>query len=290
MTLRLLRCLLPLALMAGSAHAQLVASMRLSKSQYIAGEPVVAIVTITNHSGGNLVLQSRDRVQWLDFVVKNSNGEPVSSPPVKNFGALQIGAGQSMAREVDLTKHFRLMDPGNFSVSAVVRMPSGEDNATVTNRLMFNINPGRPYWTQKVGVPGKPNETREYRILNFNGDQKSQLYAQVINTRTGIPIQTFLLGESLSLRKPVVTVDRNQRMHILFLATPSMFVHCQVDIDGRLADRKIHQRAGQGDPQLVTSPTGEVMVVNSVIYDPQAVAAARAKQRKASDRPAFMYE
>ncbi len=289
MTLRILRSLLLFALVALPAHAQLVSSLRLTKSQYIAGEPVIAIVTITNHSGGELILQSVDRIQWLDFMVKNLNGQPVTSPPVKNFGPIKIGAGQSMAREVDLTQYFHLYEPGNFSVAAIVRMPGG-DSGTSTNRLTFNVNPGRPYWTQKVGVPGKPGVTREYRILNFNGDQKSQLYAQVIDGRTGMPIRTFLLGESLSLRKPSVTIDRNQRMHVMFLATPAMFVHCQVDLDGRLADRKIHQRASQGDPQLVTSSTGEVGVINSVIYDPEAIRAAKAKQRKASDRPAFIYE
>lgn len=290
MTLRILQTVLPLLVLASAAHAQLVTSLRLSKAQYVAGEPVIAIVTVTNHSGRDLVLQNQDRMGWLDFVVKNRNGNPVTSPAAAGFGALKIGTGQSMAREVDLTQHYRLSEPGNFSVSAIVRIPGTDGEASATNRVFFNLNPGRAYWSQKVGIPGKPGQTREFRVLNFNGEQKSQLYAQVIESRTGMSVRTFLLGDSLSIRQPSVTIDRAQRMHVLFLASPTMYVHCQVDTDGRLVDRKIHQRGPQGDPQLMTDANGVVGVSNSIPYDPKAVAAAKARQRKASDRPAFIYE
>jgi len=293
MTFRLLPIFLTLVACAATAHAQLVTALRLSKTQYVAGEPVIAIVTITNHAGRDLVLQGHDRTQWLDFLVKRSNGEAVTSPRTPSFGSLKIGAGQSMAREVDLTQFFHLYDPGNFSVSAIIRMPGEEasgSGGTSTNRVLFNLNPGRPYWSQKVGLPGRPGQTREFRVLNFSGNQKSELYAQVIDNRTGMPVRTFLLGEALSLRKPSVTVDRSQRMHILFLSSPTMYIHCLIDTDGRLVEHKYHQRGPQGDPQLYTSAQGEVAVGNSIPYDPKAVAAEKAKQRKASDRPAFVYE
>lgn len=287
----LLRILVPLAFLIGAAHGQLVASLRLSKSQYVAGEPVIAIVTITNHAGRDLVLQTQDRLPWLSFLVKNQNGSPVSTPKGGGaFGALKIGAGQSMAREVDLSQHFHLSEPGNFSVGAVIRVPGQTDDSTGTNRVIFSLNPGRAYWSQKIGIPSKPGQTREYRVLNFNGEQKSQLYAQVVDNTTGRPVRTFLLGDSLSMRKPSVTIDRAQRMHVLFLATPTMYLHCEVDSDGRLVNRQIHQRGPQGDPALMTSPKGDVLVSNSIPYDPKAVEAAKKQTRKASDRPAFIYE
>jgi hypothetical protein len=169
-------------------------------------------------------------------------------------------------------------------------MPGENAGGASTNRVLFNLNPGRPYWAQKVGLPGRPGQTREYRILNFSGNQKSQLYAQVIDNRTGMPVRTFLLGDALSLRKPSVTVDRSQRMHVLFLTSPTMYTHCLIDTDGRVVEQKFHQRGPQGDPQLITGGDGQVAVSNSIPYDPQAVAAEKAKTRKASDRPAFVYE
>ncbi len=274
----------------GHSEAQLATSLQLSKRDYILGEPILASVTVTNHAGRDLVFASDNRLQWLDFLVKDSNGNPVSPHVRKMFGAMQIGAGQSMARQIDLSELFQFSRPGSYSVSAVVRLPGDTHQGSSTNRALFNLTPGRPYWTQKVGLADRPGETREYRILNFVGGQKNQLYAQIADGRTGRSIRTFLLGDSLSLRKPLVTVDRNQRMHVLFLASPTMSVHCQIDTDGRLVGRDIHERGPEGDPQLVSLPDGTVRVSNSIPYDPNAAAAAQNRIRRISERPAVVYD
>ncbi|NJR43353.1 MAG: hypothetical protein HC767_12520, partial [Akkermansiaceae bacterium] len=38
----------------GIASAQLSASLKLSKRQFVMGEPVLAVITVTNYSGGDL--------------------------------------------------------------------------------------------------------------------------------------------------------------------------------------------------------------------------------------------
>ena len=273
----------------GVASAQLSATLSIPKTQYVAGEPVVVVVTVTNHAGQILTFSGDARTPWLDFIVKDRHGESVTPKGRSVFGKMTIRAGESLSREVDLAQCFQLSEPGNFSVSALVHMPGDATGGASSNRVLFNQSPGSPYWTQKVGIPGKPGQTREFRLLNFSGDEKSQIYAQVVDNRTGNNVRTFLLGDVLMLRKPLVTVDRLQRMHVLFLATPTMWVHCQVDSDGKLVDRQIHQRGTQGDPQLMTFGDGTVRVSNSVLYDQKAAAEAKAKIRKASDRPAITY-
>ena len=282
--------ILTLALVfAAAAQAQLSTSLRLNKKQYLAGEPVVAVVTITNHSGRQLTFASDGRTQWLDFLIKDRLGEPVTSKGREIFGKMTIRAGESMAREVDLSRYFQIGEPGNYSVAAMVHTPGGNGEGSSTNRVMFNQSPGVRYWSQKVGIPGKSGQTREFRVLNFSGDEKAQIYAQVIDDRTGQNVRTFLLGDVLMLRKPLVTVDRQQRMHVMFLATPTMWVHYQIDTDAKVVNRQIHQRGSQGDPQLITFADGTVRVANSIPYDPKAAAEAKAKVRKASDRPPITY-
>lgn len=271
------------------AQAQLATSLKLSKKNYLAGEPVVAVVTITNHAGRELTFYGDGRRQWLDFMVKNNRGELVTPRRNTSFGKMTIRAGESLSRQVILGQHYHLGEPGNYSAVAIVHLPGSEGQGASTNRVTFNQSPGSPYWTQKVGIPGKAGQTREFRILNFHGDDKSQIYAQVLDGRTGQSVRTFALGEVLMLRKPLVTVDRKQRMHVMFLATPTMWVHCQIDTDGKLVDRQIHQRGAQGDPKLITFGDGTVRVGNSIPYDQKAAAEAKAKIRKASDRPAITY-
>ena len=157
---RTLPTLAALLLCAASAQAQIAASLRISKKQHLAGEPVIAVVTITNHSGRDLVFQSDGRFQWMDFIVKRSNGNPVSGKTRELFGPMKIQAGQTLAREVDLARHFQLSEPGDFSVSAVIHMPGQPDSGSSTNRVFFNQTPGRIYWSQKVGLPGKTDQTR----------------------------------------------------------------------------------------------------------------------------------
>lgn len=281
---------LPLAVaLVCSAHAQLATSLSVTKKQYLAGEPVIAIVTITNHSGNDLTFASDGRVQWLDFMIKDSKGNSVTPRGNKVFGKMTIKAGESLAREVDLAQCFILTEPGNFSVGAVIRLPGATTEGTSTNRVLFNQSPGLLYWSQSVGIAGRSGQTRKYRIINFAGDQKTQIYAQIVDERTGQFVHTFLLGDLLMLRKPLVTVDRQQHMHVMFLATPTMWVHCEVDTDGKLVNREIHQRGSQGDPQLLTFADGTVRVANSIPYDQKAAAEAKAKIRKASDRPPITY-
>lgn len=289
MTHRSLKFLAAALVFATSAHAQLATSLKLAKTEHLAGEPVIAVVTVTNHAGRELVFQSDGRFQWLDFIVKTSSGNTVNTRGRKLFGPMKIKAGETLAREVDLSQHFQLSEPGNFTVSAVVHHPGSQTEGTATNRVFFNQSPGRLYWSQKVGVSVGGNRTREYRLLNFSADSKSQLYAQIKDGTTGQMVHTFRLGDVLMLRKPLATVDRQQRMHVLFLATPTMWVHCVVNTDGKLVGRQIHGRGPQGDPQLLTFGDGTVKVANSIPQDPKAAAEAKARTRKASDRPAITY-
>ena len=272
-----------------AANAQLATSLSLTKQQYLAGEPVIAIVTITNHAGRELTFTSDGRMSWLDFILKDSRGDSVTPKGHSQFGKMTIKAGESLSTKFDLSKSFVLTEQGNFSLSAVIHLPGSTDQGTGTNRVTFSQTPGRLYWSQSVGIPGRSGQTRQFRILNFAGDQKDELYAQIVDDRTGQFVRTFLLGDVLMLRKPMATVDRQQRMHVMFLATPTMWVHCEIDTDGKLVNREIHQRGATGDPMLLTFGDGSVRVSNSIPYDAKAAAEAQSKIRKASDRPAITY-
>lgn len=287
---RLLFPLVFLVLGLAQAVAQIEVKLQMPRNTYVAGESVPVTISITNHSGQDLVLQGSSRASWIDFTVTSGRGVPMTPLGRPAFGAVKVPLGQTMARTVDLAQLFPLRTMGNYSIYGVVRLPGQITDGFISNRLLFNINNALPYWSQKVGVPGKAGQTREYRVLNFTGGKKNMLYAQVVDSRTGNPLQTHSLGEVLMFRKPTVTLDNRQVMHVLYLIGPTLWSHARIGPDGSLLGRELHKRGAGPDPELVTLQGGIVQVGNSIPYDPKAEAEARGRVRKASDRPAFIYQ
>lgn len=287
---RLLAFLLCAGALVASGSAQVVANLRMDRTQFVAGEPVNAVVTLTNHSGQDLLLQTSGRQPWLDFIIKKEGGLPVAPIQALNFGAAQIPMGQTMSRSIDLAKYFRLHELGSFSVYAVVRLPGQTTEGSLSNRLLFTVTTLRPYWQQKVGVPGKPGQINEYRVLTFAGAQTTKLLVQVADTRTGLPLQTVSFGDMLTFRKPQITLDSQQNLHVLYLVTPTMWAHGRVDPNGNLLGRDLHKRGGGSDPQLMAQADGSVQVGGGIPYDPNAQQQMMSKFHKLSERPTMLYD
>ena len=286
--IRLLYPLLFLGLCLATARAQVDVRLTMARNNYVAGESVQATVTVTNRSGQDLVFQGSSRIGWLDLMVNTGTGNPLSPVAMPAFGSVKIPLGQTMSRTVDLSQLYPLQTVGNYSVYASVRLPGQDRIGVASNRLTFSVNSARTYWTQRIGLPGKSGQGREFRVLEFNSGSKTMIYAQVADTRTGSALRTHALGEVLMFRKPSVTLDNRQVMHVLYLMSPDMWGHVRVAADGQLLGRELHKR-GNSDPVLYTSRDGIVEVGNSIPYDPKAEAEARGKVRKASDRPSFIF-
>ena len=56
-----------------SAHAQYEVTLHMSKIEYVAQEPMVAKVTITNRSGADVILGGPSGKAWLSFNVRDSS-------------------------------------------------------------------------------------------------------------------------------------------------------------------------------------------------------------------------
>jgi hypothetical protein len=79
-------------------------------------------------------------------------------------------------------------------------------------------------------------------------------------------------------------------MHVLYLITPTFWGHARIDPTGKFLGRDLYKPSNAGDPVLAKSTSGKVIAVGGIFYDPKAEAARRAQERKASDRPDFIYD
>ena len=272
-----------------SMEAQVKASLSMSKKEYIAHEPVVATVTLTNNAGRDLLIHTDDRttLNWLDFEIKNSRGTALSPLAAMNFGAVTIPAGRSITKSVDLTGTFRVTESGRFRCKAVVRLPGG-GGQFVTNTAYFNVTRGRRVYSQRVGDPASGN-VREYRLSIYNTSRKASLYLHLIDIRTGRTMQVFRMGDVITSKTPKATVDRGNNLHVLFLAAPNIYAHGTVTPAGKHLGTKYYNPAPGRKPALATFTNGEVVISGGISYDPREAAQSRARLRKLSERPRMTY-
>lgn len=274
----------------GLAPAQVSVSLKLGKRNFLAGESVPIEVTLTNLTGTELAYQSTDSSSWIDFIVNSNRCVPMTPAGKPAFGAVRIPSGRAIVRTVDLAQLYPLTELGNYSVYAIVRPPGQPRGGIQSNRHLFTINTAKPYWSEKVGVPGSRTKTREFRLIQFNNASKHQLYAQVADGNTGRILTTHHLGEVLMLRKPSVTVDSSLTMHVLYMISPKFWGHARITPDGKFLGRDLYQPSASGDPVLAKLNDGSVKALGGLYYDPKAAEEAAKRTRKASDRPDFIYE
>jgi hypothetical protein len=273
-----------------SGWGQVQVHLQFGRDQYVAHEAVEVTLTITNRAGRDLSLHGGGSGNWLDFVITSQRGTPLSPlNPAASFQAATVPAGRSVSQKINLSRLFNLTGYGRYSCYAVIRLPGDGQNVFTSNRESFNVTKARTIYSQRIGVGGASN-AREYRLMTFAVGRKTHLYIQVEDVRTARMLQTYSVGEALTFRQPQATVDGSNNLHILYLVSPTVFVHGIINPDGRFVSSDQFKRGATGSPELLTFANGEVRVGGGVPYDPQAAAEQRAKVRRLSERPPFVFQ
>lgn len=251
--------------MAGLGHAQMSVTMEPTKKLFVAYEPVMVTVSITNRAGRDIVLASRG-TSWLSFNVTDSNGNLLSPAGPTGFDPVMIPAGQMLSRKIKVNSMYPMGRKGLYRVSASVYFPQ-LDRYFQSQPATVQISDGRELWQQVVGVPeGREGEGtyRRYTLLSFNTGSERLLYLRVQDERTGSVFATFSLGQLMAIREPEWTIDGQNHLHILQLGAPRTYAHTVVDVDGQVVARKVYYEANGQRPQLAPTGTGEIVVSGGI--------------------------
>src|SRR5207249_3451660 len=114
-------------LFAVTGEAQIQVDLKFKRLQYIAYEPVVATLAITNLAGRDVDLHDADGQSWFGFEVTGSEGQPI--PPIATDNAqppLKIEAGQKVTQRINLTPLYPVHDFGTYHVRAHIYFPDLE--------------------------------------------------------------------------------------------------------------------------------------------------------------------
>ncbi len=273
-------------------QAQMDVKIQAERINYVAYESLNVTVTVTNNTGNDVVLGGPNNTSWLNFLVTNESGRPVTGIANPDVDAIICRNGQSMERKFNLPRHFHLIDPGTYLVKASVYFPDLQ--RWVNSRpARFIINQApKPAWTHTYALPKGHKQAgtyRKYQVFTFNDFDRTYLYLRIVDESTGVYLYTVRLCSMMPEREIQPLVDRDQTLHLLCLGSAQVWAYLTIDIDGKLVSQKFF-RQGKGVPQLVKQASGEVMVLGGTSYDPTEKPATPpgggAVIRRLSDRPA----
>jgi len=281
-----MRILLSLLLLASSAVAQFATNLTLPKNNFLQGEPLVAVLTITNRSGADVIVGGKGSRPWLQFQFEDGQGRQLSPVQIGSNDAFTLKAGGTTKHTVQIEGQSSTGQLGTFYTTAHIFHPiSGQYYAT--NRARVNVTDARPMFDDGFGVPpGFPQagRSRRYQAIVFRDIDSITLYARVVDDRTKEHLITQPLGPIITSIQPRIQIDAKNYLHLLFVVQPRLFCHTIVTPDGSIGKREYYRDLDGSRPTLVMTSAG-AEVVGGESFDP-AKAPAKAKSfRKTSERP-----
>jgi hypothetical protein len=281
---RILPCVCVL-LFAMAAKGQIQVDLKFKRLQYIAYEPVVATLAITNLAGRDIELQDANGQSWLGFEVTGNEGQPIA--PLNGDNAqppLKIEAGQRVTRQIDLAPLYPVHDFGAYHVRTHVYFADlGKFFYSGTG--VFEVTDARPIWQQTVGIPtglAASGEVRTYSLLTNRFPDHTSLYVRVQDKDTGVVYATYSLGRAIAFEQPQAEIDRANQLHVLHCAAPHAWSYSRIGLNGQLLEHSSFMET-KTRPRLVHSGNGDVAVRGGLIDTPAQT--SRSTAPKLSARP-----
>jgi hypothetical protein len=268
-----------------SAQGQIQVGLKFKRLQYIAFEPVIATVTITNLAGRDILLRDDNDQHWYGFEVTAGEGrtlapfKPASEPPLK------IAAGTSVTRKINLTPLFPISDLGVYHVRANVFF-ADLNKFFYARAKVFEVTTARPIWQRTVGDPGGGG-VRTYSLMTNRFPDHTSLYVRVEDKEKSLVYSTFSLGRIISFDEPHAEVDRRNQLHVLQYSAPRVWSYSVIGLDGNLLKHTTYTET-RSSPHLRRGTDGMVAVAGGVLDASVAPVASGKPAPKLSDRPADM--
>jgi len=259
--------------------------LKFKRLQYIAYEPVVATVAITNLAGRDIELHDADGQSWLGFELSGSEEQPIAPlSGAKAEPALKIAAGQRVTRQINLTPLYPVNEFGAYHVRTNVYF-ADLGKFFYSGTRVFEVTDARPIWQQTVGVPegtAGSGEVRTYSLMTNRFPDHTSLYVRVQDKDNGVVYATYSLGRTISFEQPQAEIDRANQLHVLHCAAPRAWSYARVGLNGELLEHSSFMET-KTRPRLVHSANGEIAVRGGVIEAPARNSAS--KVPKLSARP-----
>ena len=276
-----------LVFLATAAHAQIQVELKFKRLQYIAHEPVLATVKITNLAGRDVDLHDESGHRWFGFEVNADEGRLLA--PLKTAAPeppLRIEAGKTVTRKINLTPAFPVHDFGSYHVRANVYF-ADLNKFFYSQTKVFQVTDARPIWQKTVGIPEGmrgAGEVRTYSLLSNRFPDHTSLYVRVENRNSGVVYTTYSLGRVIAFDEPQAVLDPANQLHVLHCAAPRTWAYSHIGLNGELLGHSTFMET-KTRPRLRHTVDGAI-AVSGGMRDVPAAQSARSPAPKLSTRPA----
>ena len=242
--------LLPGMLM--QAMAQLEVQLNAPRKEFVPGENVPLVVTITNHTDASVALKNIPGRSWLHLELSRY-GELTPIPPesTPRYPDITITPGSRRAFTITLKPHYSLNREGSYRASVTLRLPDMHTTYS-SNSTSFSLSAGGTLRKFTVQARGQRLVT-SLKLLSQKGI--NYIFGQVMNADTRIPLGACLLGQYLNFMEPKVLLDRAQNVHVLMQSTPEFYTYAVMDTFGARKQYVVLKRTG-GPVDLVSTGGG----------------------------------
>ena len=273
---------LAMLLLAISARAQIQVDLKFKRLQYVAYEPVVATMTITNLAGRDIELRDHKGQPWYGFEVTGGEGRNLPPLPHPAEPALRIAAGTTVTRKINLTPIFPISDLGVYHVRANVFF-ADLNKFFYARAKVFEVTNARPIWQRTVGDPTAAG-VRTFSLMSNRFPDHTSLYVRVEDKENNLVYATYSLGRMISFDEPHAEVDRENRLHVLHCSAPRIWSYSVINPDGHLLKHETYSQA-RTTPRLRRTNDARVAVSGGILDASASPSARNAAVPKISERP-----
>jgi len=273
--LRIAALFLLFGFVAGAANAQIQVQLKFSRLQYIAYEPLLATVTITNRAGRDIDLNNDAGERWFGFEITGSDGQSIAADSSQKMEPLHIEAGQTVTQKINIASLYPIQDFGTYHVRAHVYFSK-----------VVEVTDARPIWKQSVGIPAGSEaggDARTYSLLSNRFADHTSLYVRVEDEHRGVVYATYSLGHVIAFDEPHAEIDRENRLHVLHCSAPRAWSYAIIGLNGQLLSHSTLLET-KSRPHFKRTADGEVAVAGGMT-EAAAAQAVRSAVPKLSTRP-----
>lgn len=246
------------------AMAQVQVAAQTVRSNFLLYERVDLLVSITNTSGSDLILNNNEGHPWLSFMITKHNRLPVPQERNSNFNQLTLKAGENKTLRINLTPLFSFREEGDYLATAVIDLP-GADQIT-SQGVPFSVQRGRKIWSQSRPVNGSE---RIYSLIRFSPKPDvTQLYLRVEDPDENTVYTNLALGEMVSYIDPDVFFDPEGNIHVLQPIALGTYLYSRANPDGNVLHQTIFKTFHQIPPRLHKMEDGNVIVAGGLEQNP----------------------